>query len=477
MKIGVLLGAALILSSCSATRSDSVAGNTAATFAFTNVNVVDVQSGTVARGETVIVRGDRIATVSSHGHSLPTGTTTIDATGKYLIPGLWDSYTFALDGVANGEPVLELLVAHGVTGIRDMGSEMALEEQRRVRDSIQQGQRIGPRILYAGRRLTSPTVRTSAATAVVTNERDTAAVIASLKEAGAEVVVGASSLTADLHRTVAAEARKQEMSSSTWVVSGWIDAAETGFQAIDHPADLNRSTSLHRQEYFDFYAQHQLTPLPPRSEADPLFARMVDTPDRDYYMQTIQAVARNRVYVVTNLGSWYFARRDWEFKDPSRAVFHTDAATAEMAAGEKEGTYQARAGQRILESLGDLHRAGVKVLPGTNASEVGRETPGLTLHDELHRFVLSGMTPAETLRAATLDAATFLGRADQVGSIAEGKLADLVLLDANPLADIGNTMRIQAVVVNGRLYRREELDQLIEDAAAFVAKKNRAATR
>jgi adenine deaminase len=64
---------------------------TAATFAFTNVNVVDVQSGTIARGETVIVRGDRIVMVSSHGHSVPPGITTIDATGKYLIPGLWDS--------------------------------------------------------------------------------------------------------------------------------------------------------------------------------------------------------------------------------------------------------------------------------------------------------------------------------------------------------------------------------------------------
>jgi len=474
MRISVLLGTLALLGGCAALGTNTPpATDLGQQLAFVNVNVVDVERGRILPDATVVLDGNRIVKVSSGRVSLPPGIKRVDGTGKYLIPGLWDMYTFAFDGVQRGEPVLELLVAHGVTGIREMGSVMDLAKQRSLRKEILEGRRAGPRIAYAGRRLVAPTVRTTAATAVVSTAAEAAATIASLKQAGAEVVVAAAALTPDLHAAVAAEARKQGMSSSAWVVSGWIDAAGTGLQAIDHPADLHRSTSLHRQEFFDFYARHQFTPLPPREQADPLFARMEATPDRPYYLETIRALALNGVYLTTNLGSFYFARRDWEFADPARAIFHLREAVAEMAAGTEEGTYIGRARMRMLEALGDMHRAGVKLLPGTNAREVGRATPGMTLHDELERFVLAGMRPAEVLHAATLSAATFLGRADQLGSVTEGKLADLVLLDANPLENIRNVRGIRAVVVNGRPYTREELDALIRSGAEFIADKNR----
>lgn len=353
MKYVLLVIVLALASACAGVMpSPSPAHETRKLLAFENANLVDVQRGTIVRGVTVVVEGERILKVSTRPVPLPHGSRRIDATGRYLMPGLWDMYSFALDGVQKDEPVLELLVAHGVTGIRDMGSAMDLEKQRAVRDAVLEGKRPGPRILYAGRRLSAPTARATPALEVISNDREAAAAIQSLKEAGAEVVVGASSLTPGLTPIVAAEARKHGMSSSAWVVSGWIDAAGTGIRALDHPADLHRSTSLHRQEYFDFYARHQMKPLPPREQADPMFARMVETPDRPYYLDTLRAIARNRMYVVTNFASFYFARRDWEFKDAARARFHTKGAAAEMAAGAKEGTYEGRAGPKVLEALG-----------------------------------------------------------------------------------------------------------------------------
>jgi imidazolonepropionase-like amidohydrolase len=111
-----------------------------------------------------------------------------------------------------------------------------------------------------------------------------------------------------------------------------------------------------------------------------------------------------------------------------------------------------------------LHRAGVPILAGTDAPMLG-VYPGYSLHDELQRLVDSGFTPAEALRAATLGPAAFLGMVEESGSVASGKRADLVLLDADPRRDVRNTRRIDAVVLDGRLLRRSALDKLLADAA------------
>jgi predicted amidohydrolase YtcJ len=114
------------------------------------------------------------------------------------------------------------------------------------------------------------------------------------------------------------------------------------------------------------------------------------------------------------------------------------------------------------ENVRLLNDAGVLLLAGT---DVGIPTlvPGISLHEELVLLVEAGLTPLEALRAATLNPARVLGLADSLGTIESGKLADLVLLEANPLADINNTQRIRAVVANGRLYRRADLDRLLAE--------------
>lgn len=98
--------------------------------------------------------------------------------------------------------------------------------------------------------------------------------------------------------------------------------------------------------------------------------------------------------------------------------------------------------------------------------------PGFSLHDELGLLVHSGLTPAEALRTATINPARFLGLTDSLGTVATGKVADLVLLDANPLGDIANTKRIRAVIQGGRLLNRKALDQLLARAKALAAAAN-----
>jgi imidazolonepropionase-like amidohydrolase len=129
-----------------------------------------------------------------------------------------------------------------------------------------------------------------------------------------------------------------------------------------------------------------------------------------------------------------------------------------------------RAFQKYLEVVGGLRRAGVEIIAGTDTLNPYC-FPGFSLHDEMALLVRAGLSPLEALQAATRNAARFLGKLDSLGTIETGKIADLILLDANPLDDIGNTKKINAVVMNGRLLDRKALDQMLNQVEAAANAK------
>jgi imidazolonepropionase-like amidohydrolase len=121
--------------------------------------------------------------------------------------------------------------------------------------------------------------------------------------------------------------------------------------------------------------------------------------------------------------------------------------------------------QKETELVGEMHRAGVRILAGTDLGNP-YVYPGFSLHDELALLVRAGLTPLEALQTATINPAKFLGKENELGAIGKGKFADLLLLDANPVEDINNTRKINAVVLNGRLLNRQTLDKLLADVEA-----------
>ena len=124
-----------------------------------------------------------------------------------------------------------------------------------------------------------------------------------------------------------------------------------------------------------------------------------------------------------------------------------------------------------LEVVQMLHKAGVPFLAGTDTPPGVYIFPGFSLHEELQRFVAAGFTPLEALQTATLNPARFFGMEDQLGTVAMGKMADLVLLDANPLADIANTQKIAAVIVNGRYFSRNDLQRMLQKVEESAKKQ------
>jgi imidazolonepropionase-like amidohydrolase len=129
--------------------------------------------------------------------------------------------------------------------------------------------------------------------------------------------------------------------------------------------------------------------------------------------------------------------------------------------------------RQIEERLvAQLKAGGVTVLPGSDTGASNQNLyPGFSLHAELVEFVEAGMTPMQALQAATRDSARWLGCDRDLGTIAKGKLADLVLLDANPLDDIRNTAKIRAVCMNGKLLDRSHLDRLLREAQTKASQR------
>jgi adenine deaminase len=127
--------------------------------------------------------------------------------------------------------------------------------------------------------------------------------------------------------------------------------------------------------------------------------------------------------------------------------------------------------QKELETVGAMQQAGVGILAGTDTSNPYC-LPGFSLHDELGLMVQAGMTPLQALQTATINPARFLGQEENLGTVEKGKVADLVLLDANPLDNISNTNKIDAVVYGGKFFSKDSIDEMLAKVESIASKKS-----
>jgi hypothetical protein len=151
--------------------------------------------------------------------------------------------------------------------------------------------------------------------------------------------------------------------------------------------------------------------------------------------------------------------------------FFWDPAAIDGKRTSEDFAYMKKEFQKDLEVVGAMQRFGVGILAGTDTPNPFC-FPGFSLHDELGLLVQAGLSPTEALQAATLNPARFLGREKDFGTVENGKLADLVLLDANPLDDIANTKRIAAVVYGGKLYPKASLDEMLAKVETLASKRS-----
>ena len=431
------------------------------TLVISDVNVVDVRTGEIRSDQIVVIERDRITTVGRRKDvRYPRNAPTVNAKGGYLIPGLWDMHVHLVfgDWFPNAQQIsLPLFVANGVTGVRDMGSE--LEIIQGWRNEMEGGRLIGPRMMMSGPMLDGPKPRFPSSIAIATPEEGRRAVI-ELKRRGADFIKLQSLIPRDAVFAIANEARKQEISFAGHVPDS-VRASEmsaAGMHSFEHLIGIFEGSSPLEDEFLKgekteakFLASYD----PQRAAA--LAALLAK--NQTWQCPTLVWERGGNLLDVTDFtkdarakyvpAAW--KEHTWKiFSDAVKTEFITDDLETRKKFVEKE-----------LEVVQMLHKAGVPFLAGTDTPPGVYIFPGFSLHEELQRFVAAGFTPLEALQTATLNPARYFQMEKQFGTVEEGRFADLVLLDANPLENISNTQKIAAVVLNGRYLSRGDLQKLL----------------
>lgn len=450
----------------------------AGSVAITDVTVIDVRDGRLVSGSTIVLRGHRIETVGPvEAVRVPAGARRIDGRGRFAIPGLWDMHVHAawpgLDRL-----FLPALLANGVTGAREMFGSRAGVDSARAR--VARGELAGPRLVAAGHILDGVPPIWPGSVGVATAEQARRAVD-SLAAAGADFIKVYSRLTPEAFRAAADQAARRGLAVVGHVPSlvTVSDAADAGMRSIEHLQQIPQACSSRGDQLLAEYRAAQASPggwdsagAVSRAQAAVVAASFEAARCRAIG----EHLARRGVWMVPTLAVLH-------------SVAHLDDSTLRLDPRLRYVPTTMRAGwdpardfrfrmltpadwlvrkqlyRTQLEVFRALRQAGVRFLAGTDLANPF-VYPGFSLQDELVRFVELGMTPLEALQSATLAPAEFLGVADSLGRVAPGQLADLVLLDANPLEDIRNVARISAVIANGRFYDRAALDALLTEVEA-----------
>ena len=462
--------------------------------AFSHVTVVDVAASdsvrAVRRDQTVIVSGVLISAVGpSDAVPIPPGTVIVDARGKFLIPGLRDMHTHLLaEDRLDSQPTL--YIANGVTGVRVMGSALAAHRRSDLRTAFATGEMVAPRLdAITGRILENANGRPDPLFLPIATVDDARRAVASHRTDGADFVKVYNRLTREMYMTVIDEAKRRNIPVAGHIPMSMtaLEVSNFGQRTIEHsgstgstPAELLMSCStdedMLRQEWRR--GADAITAQTPRAFYEELYRRVEERAAATYDAKKCSTLFRSFV----RNGTWHVPTLVVD--TPTTVDVSANAATphlnyirsavvanwpqaheARMREGGLAG-WRARV-QRRHQLIAAMYAAGVRMMAGTDAMQP-YIVPGFSLHDELSLLVAAGLTPLHALRTATLHPAQFLGISGSHGTVQRGKVADLVLLDANPVANITNTRQIVAVMKNGRYHPRQELDRLLTEVERTV---------
>ncbi len=430
---------------------------------------------------TVVITGGRIAEIGKNA-GIPKDSQTVDATGKFLIPGLWDMH-----GHPHRPDDLSLFIANGVTGVRVMGG---LPWYYETRAQIQNGKIIGPRMTIGSRLLDGPEPGQPAApqagdeaginkewaevmaggrprSLFVANAADAHQAILQAKQDGAEFVKIHEGLSREAYFALANESKKQGFVfvGHVPIMVSPAEASDAGQKSIEHMQGILIACSTKEAELRKATEDLAKLPGPQRAiKTGDIQRETLETFSAAKASALAERFVKNHTWQCPTLTSRFNTRERGERSTATLRYIPAQVRSwwQRAADGTPEPSVEDRAvstmlDQKLLQVVGIMHRAGVQFIAGTDVGGAYL-VPGFSLHDELADLVSTGFTPMQALESATLDAASFLGQEKEWGTIQKDRLADLVLLDANPLENIANIRKISAVVVNGRLLDRKTLD-------------------
>jgi imidazolonepropionase-like amidohydrolase len=424
--------------------------------AFVNVNVVPMNREMVMTGRTVIVDGERIVAIGDVATTvLPDDAVVVDGTDRYLAPGLAEMHGHVTGSSDRElERLFALYLANGITTVRGMLGQPAHLE---LRAELASGRRLGPRLITSG-----PSFNGNS----VTGPTQAAERVRAQVAAGYDFLKIHPGLTRAEFMAVATTANELGIPFAGHVPAdvGVAAALEAGISTIDHldgymealiPADEDPSGG-----YGGFFGL-QLASVARESRIDDIVRRTVaagtwNVPTESLFEHTANDVP------AADLADW----PEMKYVARDRLDGWVEAKNALLA----DPLFRRETADRAIELrrllIRKLHEAGAGLLLGSDSPQ-RFNVPGFSLHRELGYLVASGLTPFEALRTGTVSPAAFFGETAERGTVEVGRIADLVLLDENPLDDIANSGRVHGTMLRGRWISRPELDRML--AAAEIS--------
>lgn len=410
--------------------------------AFVNVSVIPMDGERVLENQTVVIRGDRIVTVGAADNvAVPDDALRIDGTGKYLVPGLAEMHGHVPPPDAPAqytEDVLFMYVANGITTVRGM---LGAENQLALRERTNKGERIAPTLYLAGPSFNGTSIN-SPEQAVEKVRRQ--------KQEGWNLLKVHPGLTRDEYDAMARTAHEEGIRFGGHVPAdvGLMHAIEMGQETFDH---------------LDGYVQYLM-----QIDADEV--------DEDALAEAVHRTREAGAWVVPTMALWevLYGTIDIEELRAYDELKYMPPETVEnwfMLYNQRLNSSQydraaalqhIKARMRVLEAL---HEGGVDVLMGTDAPQQF-SVPGFSLHRELERMAAAGMSPYAILKSGTSNVGIYFANEDDFGTVAEGKRADLILVNANPLDDVRHLQERAGVMVRGQWVAEDAIQERLAQIAA-----------
>ena len=452
-----------------------------------NVTVVDTRGGSLQPRMTIVLDEGKIQRIAAHRVIRTSGAAqSIDASGKYVVPGFLDMHTHAMSEADRQPTIWPLLIANGITGIREMsGSAELIRRAQQLNADRAAGRVDAPEVVQIAGDVLGGITSPSVAVERVQQQKAMGADFVKLVNANREATLA-----------IIAEARKLGLDVAGHLppAVGAAESSAAGWRAIEHlGAGMTIALDCAADEAgirLSILKGAGAKPAPPTlaSIVSPMLSRALDAPFYQRAFDTYsdrkcealaQTFARNgtwHVPTLIRLRTMIHSDDPQLRADPNLAYVERAkrALWEKLAQDYSTGVPMAAAAtfreyyglQRGIVKL--LKQNGVKMLAGSDLGGIW-VIPGFGLHQEFRELAAAGLSPLEVLQMTTLNAAEFLGREATMGTVEEGKHADLVLLDANPLENVANLQRISAVFLRGKHFPRETLDRLKREVAASHA--------
>jgi len=419
-----------------------------------NVDIISMVDDQLLKTQDVLIEGTQIKTICNRGTQNLEADKTIDATGQFLMPGLFDMHVHIHD-----DPYLDLFLMNGITGIRDLGSVTDIFKRR---DNIASGKELGPRLFVSGKILEGDPPTWGDAFYVIKTKKQALETIHWLKNHKTDQVKVYDSLPAELYKTSIKEAKKQGLKVAGHL-NQYMPAAETinlGLDSVEHfgitlgwlIGDITRELSkIPGAEDFNVITKYKINDKKLHDAAEAFKT------NNAYLCPTL--ILEKQLSQYTEYKE-LLKQVDTRYFDPNSQYWIPKKANGEEGLDDRNKLFYEN-----IKSLREGTKGVLKTLKKSATILAGTDTPnpfvmpGYSLHQELELLVEAGLTNYEALQATTTNATKYLDVSDELGTVETGKTANLILLTKNPLKNIKNTTTIQTVILNGQPHTQKSLAQ------------------